>query len=166
MLVVTAEHEQELRAFCELVSSRAPDAGRVGWALRRFELGCERATAGEGLSDHLLGLRALLEPEGPASGLLADRVAALCATPEDRTGLSEKISRALELERTLIAGRAGKRARDEALARDMADHLRALLRDVICGHLDPELVALADRLLHEQSSGEQAPGREVEPAKS
>jgi hypothetical protein len=31
----------------------------------------------------------------------------------------------------------------------MADHLRALLRDVICGHLDPDLVTLADQLLLE-----------------
>ena len=35
----------------------------------------------------------------------------------------------------------------QELARDMADHLRALLRDVICGHLDPDLVGLADQLL-------------------
>ncbi len=29
----------------------------------------------------------------------------------------------------------------------MADHLRALLRDVICGHLDLDLAGLADELL-------------------
>jgi hypothetical protein len=168
MLVVTAEQEDELRAFCELVSSRAPHADRLAWALRRFELGCERASDGEGLSDHLLALRALLEPEGPASGLLAARVAALCAKPAHRTGLIERITRALELERAVIAGGSGKRAHEKALARDVADHLRALLRDVICGHLDPELAALADRLLvaEEQSPDEQAPAQEVQPAKS
>jgi hypothetical protein len=167
MLVVTAEQEDELRAFCELVSRRTPHANRFAWALRRFELGCERPRAGEGLSDHLLALRALLEPEGPASGLLAARVAALCATPEHRPELNARITRALELERALIAGGAGKR-RDEAIAKDVADHLRALLRDVICGHLDPELVPLADRLLlaPEQDSGTDASPQEDQPAKS
>jgi hypothetical protein len=31
----------------------------------------------------------------------------------------------------------------------MAEHLRALLRDVVCGHLEPDLCALADDLLAE-----------------
>ncbi len=42
MLLVTAEQEDELRAFCNLVSRRAPDGNELAWALRRFELGCER----------------------------------------------------------------------------------------------------------------------------
>jgi hypothetical protein len=166
MLVVTAEQEGELRAFCELVSRRAPHANRLAWALRRYELGCERASASEGLSDHLLALRALLEPEGWDGGLLARRVAALCATPEHRAQLSGRLTRALELERAVIAGTAAKRARDRAIAADVADHLRALLRDVICGHLDPDLVALADQLLlaPEHGSGggeleERGPGK-------
>ena len=82
LLVVTAEQEDELRAFCNLVSRRAPHGNELAWALQRFELGCERAGDHEALSDHLLALRALLEPEGPASGLLPDRLAALCATPD------------------------------------------------------------------------------------
>ena len=80
MLVVAPEQEDELRAFCSLVSRRAPHGNELAWALRRFELGCERAHPYEGLTDHLLALRALLEPEGPSSGLLAGRIAALCAT--------------------------------------------------------------------------------------
>jgi hypothetical protein len=165
MLVVTAEQEDELRAFCDLVSRRAPHANELAWALRRFELGCERASACEGLSDHLLGLRALLEPEGPASGFLAGRVAALCATPEHRLELTERMTRALELERAVIAGTAAKRAREGALVGDVADHLRALLRDVICGHLAPDLVTLADELLlaPEKTSGEEVSGEEGEP---
>src|SRR5206468_6243574 len=66
MLVVTVEQEDELRAFCNLVSRRAPHDNELAWALRRFELGCERADPLEALSDHLLALRALLEPEGPS----------------------------------------------------------------------------------------------------
>jgi hypothetical protein len=113
------------------------------------------------LSDHLLALRALLEPEGPASGLLPGRLAALCATPERRLELTERAIAALELEREVVTGvpapRAGRsRGARQELARDMADHLRALLRDVICGHLDPDLVALADRLLLESTTDAEA----------
>jgi hypothetical protein len=147
MLVVTAEQEDELRAFCNLVSGRAPHGNELAWALRRFELGCECDSAYEALSDHLLALRALLEPEGPSSGLLAGRLAALCATPEQRVELTERMVRAVALERAVIAGASVRHAGGEALARDVADYLRALLRDVICGHLDPDLAGLADELL-------------------
>jgi hypothetical protein len=162
MLVVTAEQEDELRAFCNLVSRRAPHGNELAWALRRFELGCERESPLEGLTDHLLALRALLEPEGPASGLLAGRVAALCATPEHRMALTERTLAALALERDVITGAtahperrpdagrpAGQLEHPEGhrLARDMADHLRALLRDVICGHLGADLVGFADEIL-------------------
>ncbi|MGO9447428.1 MAG: hypothetical protein ACLQQB_02240 [Solirubrobacteraceae bacterium] len=147
MLVISPEQEDELRAFCNLVSRRAPDGNEIAWALKRFELGCEREHAYEALSDHLLALRALLEPEGPASGMLAGRIAALCATPEDRMKLTERMLKAQKLERAVIAGTATERAAGVAIARDVADHLRALLRDVICGHLTPDLVRLADELL-------------------
>jgi hypothetical protein len=147
MLVVSPEQEDELRAFCNLVSTRAPHGNELAWALRRFELGCERDGAYEALSDHLLALRALLEPEGPSSGLLAGRVAALCALPHDREQLTERVLKAQKLERAVIAGTAAERAAGLAIARDLADHLRALLRDVICGHLTPDLARLADELL-------------------
>lgn len=147
MLVVTAEQEDELRAFCNLVSRRAPHDNDLAWALRRFELGCERISPYEALSDNLLALRALLEPEGPASGLLAGRLAALCATAEQRGELTERITRAIALERSLIAGTARKDGASQALADDVANHLRSLLRDVICGHLDPDLAVIADELL-------------------
>jgi hypothetical protein len=147
MLVVSAEQEDELRAFCNLVSRRAPHGNELAWALRRFELGCERASEYEALSDHLIALRVLLEPEGGASGLLAGRIAALCATPEDRAKLTGRMTKAQALERAVIAGTAAERAAGLALARDVADHLRALLRDVICGHLDSNLALLADELL-------------------
>ncbi|HEY2283671.1 MAG TPA: hypothetical protein VGH60_09000 [Solirubrobacteraceae bacterium] len=160
MLVISPEQEDELRAFCSLVSRRAPHGNELAWALRRFELGCERAHPYEALSDHLLALRALLEPEGPSSGLLAGRIAALCATPENRVKLTERMTKAQKLERAVIAGTAAERTAGVAIARDVADHLRALLRDVICGHLTPDLARLADELLagptHEESAQEVA----------
>jgi hypothetical protein len=147
MLLVTVEQEDELRAFCNLVSRRAPHDNELAWALRRFELGCEREHPYEALSDHLMALRALLEPEGPASGLLPGRLAALCATPENRATLTKRIVKALALEHAEITGVATDSAAGHALVKDVADHLRALLRDVICGHLDPDLAAIADDLL-------------------
>ncbi len=169
MLVVTAEQEDELRAFCNLVSRRAPHGNELAWALRRFELGCERESCLEGLTDHLLALRALLEPEGHSSGLLPGRLAALCATPEHRVALTERAVAALAIERELVIGKAaprgerrskaGRQKPQQELANEMADHLRALLRDVICGHLDPNLAGFADQLLlaPPAQSHEQAP---------
>jgi hypothetical protein len=183
MLLVSAEQEDELRAFCNLVSRRAPHENEIAWALQRFELGCERASEYEGISDHLLALRALLggpsqlEPAdrgslrsptggtprsptgGTPDGLLAGRLAALCATPEQRTALTERTLRAIALEREAIAGAAVERTSGLAVARELSDHLRALLRDMVCGHLPPELVALADELL---LSGEELTGDEQE----
>jgi hypothetical protein len=162
MLVVSADQEDELRAFCNLVSRRAPHGNELAWALRRFELGCEHASAYEALSDHLLGLRALLEPEGPASGLLAARVAALCAMPEDRERLRNRMIDAQALERATIAGTASEHAAGMNLAGDVADHLRALLRDVICGHLESNLALVADELMAQDVEERRVEAQQVE----
>ena len=78
--LLTAEEEDSLRAFCSLVSRRTPRAGELAWALRRFELGCERASAVEALTDWLLAGRALLaEPDQPGYAGMAERMAAICA---------------------------------------------------------------------------------------
>jgi hypothetical protein len=39
---------------------------------------------------------------------------------------------------------------------ELAEHLRAILRDALCGHLDPNLVDVADQLLAHEAS---APAR-------
>jgi hypothetical protein len=145
-LVVAPEQEDELRAFCSLISRRMPRSGEIAWALRRFEMGCDRPVPAEALSDHLLALRALLEPEGAGSGRLAGRLAALCATEDPRAALAERVAHIAALERPVIAGLALPPAID-ALVEELAVHLRALLRDVLCGHLDADLRALADEIL-------------------
>jgi predicted component of type VI protein secretion system len=157
VLVVSTEQEDEVRAFCNLVSRRAPSENRLAWVLARFEMGCERATDLEALSDHLLALRALLEPEWHSSGLLAPRLAALCATPAERPQLIRRLAQAFALERAAIEGNATERAGSSALAGELAGHLRALLRDVICGHLPADLVALADELLAPREPSAQEP---------
>jgi hypothetical protein len=147
MLVLAEREEDELRAFCKLISRRSPQDGELSWALRRYQLGSERGGEHEALSDYLLALRALLEPDGAPRGALAGRLAALCAMPDQRAHLTEVVARAIELERAVISGRARERASSEDLVRAIADNLRALLRDVICGHLDADLGSLADGLL-------------------
>jgi hypothetical protein len=151
-LVIPASAEDELRAFCNLVARRTPRAGELAWALRRYELGCERPSAFEALTDHLLALRALLEPEGPQSGRLAGRVAALCATEQRRAAVTERLAHAVSLERAIVAGLAPADGGVEALLAEITGHLRALLRDVLCGHLDSDLRTLADQLLAESSA--------------
>ncbi|HEY0516249.1 MAG TPA: hypothetical protein VGD00_03945, partial [Solirubrobacteraceae bacterium] len=162
MLVVTPEQEDELRAFCNLVSRRAPHGDELAWALRRFELGCGRDDQFEALSDNLLALRALLEPEGAHSGMLPGRLAALCATPDRRARLAARTARAITLERAAVDGTIGSQRGAATLAQELADNLRALLRDVICGHLAPDLVSLADELLLAEPEPE--PAAAAEPA--
>jgi hypothetical protein len=156
--VLPARHEDELRGFCNLMARRLPavEAGAFGspelaWALSRFDVGWERATALEGLTDHLMALRALLEPEGPSSGQLPGRLSLICAPPEARATLAERAAAAIALERSFITGTADQDdAYVELLADEMAEYLRALLRDVLCGHLSPDLVGVADGLLTEE----------------
>jgi hypothetical protein len=151
LTLVPAAQEDELRAFCRLVARTAP-GGELSWALARFEMGCERPAPFEALTDYLLALRALLEPEGPASGRLAQRLAVICARPEDRAALAERTAQAVSLERAVVTGLApdsGPAPPVDALVDELAEHLRAILRDALCGHLDADLCAVADDLLGE-----------------
>ncbi len=149
VLDVEPDGEDELRAFISLVTRRTPRAGELAWALRRYELGCERPSLFEALTDHLLALRALLEPEGPQSGRLAGRVAALCATEDERVRVTERVAHAVSLERAVVAGLAPSDGGIQVLLAELTSHLRALLRDVLCGHLDSDLRSVADQLLAE-----------------
>jgi hypothetical protein len=152
---IAPEQEDELRGFCNLIAKRAPHSGELAWALARFEMGCERLAPFEALTDHLHALRALLEPEGPASGRLAQRLASICALPEDRAALAERVAHAISLERAVMAGIAPAGTGADALVDELADHLRALLRDVLCGHLDSDLVTVADGLLDDAVTDDQ-----------
>ena len=153
LTLIPAAREDELRAFCDLVTRRLPGAGELSWALSRFEMGCERLAPFEALTDYLLALRALLEPEGPASGRLAQRLAVVCARPEDHARLSARTARAIALEHAIITGMAAPDRGLDGLISELSEHLRAILRDALCGHLDADLVGLADGLLAEAASG-------------
>jgi hypothetical protein len=67
--------------------------------------------------------------------------------PDERTELAERAAQAVSLERAVIAGTAPHSPAVDELISELTAHLRALLRDVLCGHLDADLRALADRLL-------------------
>ena len=143
-----AEDEDPLRAFCSLVTRRTPRAGELAWALRRFELGCERAFAVEALTDWLLAGRALLaDPEAAGYDGMTERLAVICATPEERPALQRRLDEAIRLERSAITGHVRPDPEVEDLIADLGGNLRAILRDVLCGHLDPQLRRVADEML-------------------
>jgi hypothetical protein len=141
--------KEEAEALAELASTleaRPDPAGPLSWAVARFELGCERETALEGLSDHLLALRAVLDGQGPIGASLPMRAAALVAGGStDRLGVRERIESALELERALMAGRRVDGATE--LAAWMEDSVRRILRDAALGELGSDLNEAADETL-------------------
>lgn len=147
MLVIRPDDEEELRALWGLLKRRPRCGDSIAWALQRYEMGCERMREEEALSDHVLALQALLDPARGSDGLLAGRVAALCAKPEDRRATAERLMHALSLERALIDGGVMLDRAGLERARELAQFLAALLRDVVCGHLPADLVTLADELL-------------------
>jgi hypothetical protein len=149
--LLAAEEEDPLRAFCSLVTRRTPRGGELAWALRRFELGCERASAVEALTDWLLAGRALLaDHDSHGYDGMVERLAVICATPDDRPALEARLDEAIRLERAAIAGRVRPEPEVEDLIADLGGNLRAVLRDVLCGHLDPQLRRVADEMLDQE----------------
>ena len=151
--VLAAGEEAALREFVAVLDEAAP-AGVIGWALARFEMGCERPHDAEALSDYLLALRALLDATSDAGeASLALRVAALCAEEGKRRTVQRRIEAALALERFVMGGAGGVPAESPRdLVAEVERHVRALLRDVLCGYLDPNLKAVADDILLETTS--------------
>jgi hypothetical protein len=148
--MLQAGHEQPFREFFSAICAAEPSPS-VEWALERFEFGCAQETYAAALSDHLLALRALLDATtetGRASFVL--RLAALCAEPDARRNLQERMESALALERFAMGGSSTMRIDGESpcqLVAEVEGHLRALLRDVLCGYLDADLKGVADDIL-------------------
>ncbi|MGV1049246.1 MAG: hypothetical protein ACOYD4_12075 [Solirubrobacterales bacterium] len=138
---------EELCAFAgELESRPDPDSALV-WAVGRFEMGCERESAIEGLSDHLLAMRAVLEGHGPVGASLPMRAAALISADGsiDRIEARERVEETLELERATMNGRSLEGA--IALAAWAEEGTRGLLRAAALGELGTDLGATADETL-------------------
>jgi hypothetical protein len=138
---------EELVEFARGLESRPDPDSALTWAVGRFEMGCERESSLEGLSDHLLALRAVLEGHGPVGATLALRAAALIADEGslDRVDARERVEEALELERALMNGRSAERAIE--LAGWAEEGARTLLRRAALGELGADLSATADETL-------------------
>lgn len=136
----------ELVEFAATLESRPDPDTALTWAVGRFELGCSRESAVEGLSDQLLALRAVLEGRGPVGASLPLRAAALiCDDSTDRIEAGERVEETLELERALMSGRTAERAIE--LATWAEDGVRRLLRQAALGELGGDLSATADETL-------------------
>jgi hypothetical protein len=139
------EETERLVELAETLEARPDPAGPLAWAVRRFELGCERPSPLEGLSDHLLALRAVLDGKGPVGASLPMRAAALIAGGStDRLGARERVEAAMELERGEMSG---ARAGDTELAAWAEDSVRRILREAALGELGADLNEAADETL-------------------
>jgi len=141
--------EDESLQLAELASAleaRPDPDGALAWAVARFEMGCDRGSALEGLSDHLLALRAVLEGHGPVGASLPMRASALLANDElDRIEAGERIEQAMELERSLMSGTQSLPGL--ALAGWLEEGVRRILRDAALGELGGDLGTAADESL-------------------
>jgi hypothetical protein len=136
----------ELVEFAAALEARPDPDAALSWAVGRFEMGCERESALEGLSDQLLALRAVLEGHGPVGASLPLRAAALiCDDSVGRIEAGERVERAMELERALMNGGTAERAIE--LAVWIEDGVRRLLREAALGELGGDLSATADETL-------------------
>jgi hypothetical protein len=136
----------ELADLARRLEARPDPDGALTWAVGRFEMGCERTSALEGLSDHLLALRAVLEGQGPVGASLPMRAAALIADDSyDRIGARERVEQVLEVERSLMNGKPGPEALE--LASWTEHSARRLLRDAALGELGDDLSSAADESL-------------------
>jgi hypothetical protein len=137
---------EELIEFGTALEARPDPDNALTWAVGRFEMGCERGTALEGLSDHLLAMRAVLEGHGPVGASLPLRAAALIADEEmDRIEAGERVEEVLELERAMMNGRPIERAVE--LATWIEEGVRGLLRQAALGELGNDLSTVADETL-------------------
>ncbi|HEX5527509.1 MAG TPA: hypothetical protein VFX44_09995 [Solirubrobacterales bacterium] len=136
----------ELIEFGTALEARPDPDSALTWAVGRFEMGCERATALEGLSDHLLAMRAVLEGHGPVGASLPLRASALIADEEmDRIEARQRVEDMLELERAMMNGRPVMGAIE--LATWAEEGVRGLLRQAALGELGNDLSTTADETL-------------------
>ncbi len=136
----------ELVELASTLEARPDPDNALTWAVGRFEMGCERESALDGLSDHLLALRAVLEGHGPVGASLPLRAAALIPDDRlDRIEAREKVEDTLQLERALMNGRSQPDAIQ--LAGWTEESVRRLLLQAALGELGNDLSATADETL-------------------
>lgn len=147
---LTGAETAELETFAKTLVKRGDRVPALAWAASRFDLGAERPSLIEALSDYLLALRGLLEGGGPARASLAARVAALTCEPQDRESARICVARALTLERKLMSG--GPVRPDDGYSPlevigGVEELLRRTLKKLTAGELEGDLRAAADEML-------------------
>lgn len=136
----------ELVELAAALEARPDPDGALAWAVGRFELGCGRESPLEGLSDHLLAMRAVLEGQGPVGASLPMRAAALIdGGSGERLLVRERVEAALELERSTMRGEP--LAGTPELARWVEESVRGMLRGAALGELGADLGTAADETL-------------------
>jgi hypothetical protein len=147
---LTGNEAPELETFSRLLAERTTRVPSLDWAASRFELGAERSSLIEALSDYLLALRGLLEGGGPARTSLSARVAALACEPFEREQGRVTVERALAIERKLMSGGRYKPVAGASpldVIAEVEELLRRLLKGMAMGELGGDLRVAADEIL-------------------
>ena len=147
---LTGNEVAELENFSRMLTERETRIPSLDWAASRFELGAERTSLIEALSDYLLALRGLLEGGGPAQTSLSARVAALACEPFEREQGRVTVERALAIERKLMSGGRYKPVAGASpldVIAELEELLRRLLKGMAMGELGGDLRVAADEIL-------------------
>jgi hypothetical protein len=147
---LTGNEIPELEKFARTLNERGSRLPSLEWAASRFELGAERGSLIEALSDYLLALRGLLEGGGAARTTMSARVAALACEPHEREQGRITVERALAIERKLMSGgryRPVAGASPLDVIAELEELLRRLLKGLATGELGGDLRAAADEVL-------------------
>ena len=147
---LTGHEVADLEAFARTLTERGSRLPSLSWAISRFDLGAERPSLIEALSDYLLALRGLLEGGGSAKLGLSARVAALASEPHEREQARVTVERALTLERKLMSGARYRPAAGSSplgVIAEVEELLRRILKALATGELGGDLRTTADELL-------------------
>lgn len=147
---LTGNEVGDLESFGRTLNERGSRLPSLDWAASRFELGSERGSLIEALSDYLLALRGLLEGGGAARTTMSARVAALACEPHEREQGRVTVERALTIERKLMSGgrfRPAAGASPLDVIAELEELLRRLLKGLATGELGGDLRAAADEVL-------------------
>jgi hypothetical protein len=147
---LTGNEIGDIEGFSRALAERGSRLPSLDWAASRFELGAERGSLIEALSDYLLALRGLLEGGGPARTAMSARVAALACAPHEREQGRVTVERALAIERKLMSGgryRPAAGASPLDVIGELEELLRRLLKGLATGELGGDLRATADEVL-------------------
>jgi hypothetical protein len=147
---LTGNEVGDLETFSRTLNERGSRMPSLDWAASRFELGAERGSLIEALSDYLLALRGMLEGGGAARTTLSARVASLACEPYEREQGRVTVERALAIERKLMSGgryRPVAGASPLDVIGELEELLRRLLKGLATGELGGDLRAAADEVL-------------------